>query len=689
MSAVIAEPPADAPAPAPDAAGGAARPPGSKLKRLVVGGATAMLFLGAPVASAVYFWTRPKPEKAADPKLVVAIPADLTPVDVIDVLIRAGSYSEALVEYRKAAAKVPEAKRRGYYYREGVCLEALGRLKEAAEAYKKSEPEGGDRGAWARAVLGQARCAAARDDLPAARAHLDRVALRTGHPDCAGTRVLEECLYLRARIAALELGTARALDPLDPRALAWPALAPPPDKHFEWLTPDTPPAPSAGPVAPNVARVSRTLTGYEVTAHLAERPVGDAVRAVAAAAGLKLVADAPTAAALAREVALVDVEALPLDEVLAALLGRFGASWKVEGDELRVALGAKPGDRVAVAKLFRRALDADAEARHPSALAAHVWVANFEFEAGHLALAGKEYRHVMETAPEAREVPYAVYNLGLVELNTGARQAARSRFVDLVDRAPRSQWADYGWWWVGRTHMDGGDFSAAKTAFRTALRGKTREVISAAALGTCAAELIAGNDAAARDVLHDHRTDTREAHSALNMALEALLRYRSSTTASRRATLLEALRGSGDVSALGPGGTLLAGQVYRELGLPDRTAALYDAASVATRGPLSARMTFEAAEWYDLLDRRNDARQRYLAVAVIDPKGYGPSAELKLAEMALRERKADECVRRCRALLAREGTDRAAVLAVMGKGYELTRNYRAAADCFAGRVPTE
>lgn len=685
MSAVIVDPTADAPA---TASGETAHATGSKLQRLI-GRALVLLCLGSPVASAVYFWTKPKPEKAADdPKLVVAIPADMTPVDVIDVLIRAGSYSDALTEYRKAAAKAPEAKRGGFHYREGVCLEALGRLKEAADAYKRAEPDsGGDRAAWARAVLGQARCAAARDDLPAARAHLDRVALRTGHSDCAGTRVLEECLYLRARIAGLELGTARALDPLDPLAVAWPALAAPFDKHFEWLTPDTPAGTSAGPVPPNVARVNRTLTGYEVTAHLAERPVADAVRAVAAAAGLKLVADAPTTAALAREVTLVDVEALPLDEVLAALLGRFGAGWKIEGDELKVALGTKPADRTGVAKLFRRALDA--APTHPSALAAHVWVANFEFEAGHLTLAGKEYRHVMETAPEARELPYAVYNLGLVELNSGARQAARSRFVDLVDRAPRSQWADYGWWWVGRTHMDAGDFTAARTAFQTALRGKTREVVSAAAFGTCAAELLAGNDDAARAVLHDYRTDTREAHSALNTAFDALLRYRSSPTESRRASLLAALRGAGDVSAIGPGGTLLAGRVYRDLGLADRTAALYDAASVATRGPLAARMTFEVAEWYDLLDRRNDARQRYLAVAVIDPKGYGPSAELKLAEMALRELKADECVRRCRALLARDGADKAAILAVMGKGYELARNHRAAAACFAGRVPTE
>jgi hypothetical protein len=208
-------------------------------------------------------------------------------------------------------------------------------------------------------------------------------------------------------------------------------------------------------------------------------------------------------------------------------------------------------------------------------------------------------------------------------------------------------------------------------------------------MGTCAAELLAGTEEQARAALEAHRCSSRPEHAALWSALDALVRYRAAPTSGRREELLAALSDSGDAAALGPGGTFLAGRVYRDLGLVERTAALFDAASLTTRGPLAQRMTFDVAEWYDLLDRADAARQRYLAVAATDPKGLGPKAELRLAELALRERKVDECLRRCRALLGRAEAERAAVLAVMGRGYELKRNYSAAADCFAGRVPAE
>jgi hypothetical protein len=76
-----------------------------------------------------------------------------------------------------------------------------------------------------------------------------------------------------------------------------------------------------------------------------------------------------------------------------------------------------------------------------------------------------------------------------------------------------------------------------------------------------------------------------------------------------------------------------------------------------------------------------------LAVAALDPKGLGPRAELRLADLELRAGRAAECVKRCRALATRAGAPRADVLALMGKAYEVQKNYRAAAECYGGRVP--
>ncbi|MBN9120338.1 MAG: tetratricopeptide repeat protein [Planctomycetes bacterium] len=378
---------------------------------------------------------------------------------------------------------------------------------------------------------------------------------------------------------------------------------------------------------------------------------------------------------------------MPLDEVLVALLGTSGVGWKLDADALGLAPAPAVHTRDAAETALRRALAAAPE--HPRAQAVRVWLANFDFTTGRTREAAKGYQQLIDTAPELPEVVYAVYNIGLSELRTGELRAARSRFVDLVDRAPRSRWADYGWWWAGRTNLDTGDTAAARKAFRSALSGRTREVSSAAAMGVCVCELLDGTDERARAVLEDARVAPREAHMALWEALEDLLRFRTTPTESRRAVLLKALHGSDDARALGPGGAYLAGRVYRDLGMPDKMLALYDKATESTRGPLAMRMTFDAAAWCDLSERVGPARQRYLAVAATDPKGLGPQAELRLAAMALRAGDPDECLRRCRGLAARSGVDRSEVLALMGRGYEVKRNYRLAAECFAGRVPAE
>lgn len=673
---------------APDAPTEDAAPPAPPARRggpLRLLGALVFLALCAagPVASAVYFWTRPKPVEEA--KTAPAQVVEALPSDAVDALIRAGAFPEALAACRRPGPQLTPAQTRARKYREAVCCEALGRLKEADELYHNAAPTDGDRGAWARAVLGRARCALAADDLAAAEKLVNQVTLRSGHPDCAGAHIAEECAFLRARLLAAKLGPVRALDPFDPDAVAWPGLGGSFDLYFEWLPPDTKPSTSAGlPSGPTVFEVRRTDGALEVTAHAAERPLFDTLRAVSEAAGLKLQITPEATAALTKEAHAVDVAALPLPALLAALLGSAGFEAKLSDDAITVSAHGSPMPD-AVESAMRRALSAG----HPRADAMKVWLANFDAAAGRVHDATKRYQELLDAKQPPAEAPHAAYNVGLLELRAGALASARSRFVDLVDRAPRTRWADYGWWWAGRINLDAGDTAAARKAFRTAADGKTREIASAVAVATCAAALLDGDDAEAKTALESTRVSPREAHMALGAALDALLRYRGAPSDSRKSALLTALRESGEARALGPAGAYLTGRVYRDLGLPDRMAALYDRAADGVRGPLAARMTFDAATWYDLSERPDLARQRYRTIAATDPKGLGPQAELRLAAMALRAGATDDCIRRCRALLDRPGADRSDVLLLLGRGYEAKRNHRAAADCFGGRVPAE
>lgn len=687
---------ADAAAASAAAVAAAAPPPGPHPVAAAGGGGRAFWYLlpvllavGAGAASAL-LKPPPEPEPAAEaPKVQPPEPLRPGDLDSLDVLVRAGSYADALNLCRDVPNGVP-AERRALAYREGLCWEALGHLKSAAAAFKRAEHADGNVAAWARAVLGQARCACAAGDLHRAEALLDRAFLRSGHPDCARANVAAECLFLRARLLALRAGPVRARDPFDDGAVVWPSLAAPVDRYHEWLSPDAPASPSAGPNGPNelVARRAPTARGgYEVTAHLAERYPAEALRALAGALGVALVLDEPEREALSREAAAVDVRAAALGDVLDALTHRHGVVWALDGKELVVARGAAAvPDRARAAAALERALAAAPKDR-PLALAARVWLGNYAALDGRWYEAAGAYRAVLSAGLSDPVGTYAGYNLGLAELRAGSFAFARSRFVELIDRAPRTHWVDYAWWWVGRTYLDAGNVAEARSAFETARGGASGEVSSAALLALAACDLLDGRTDAARARLADRRVAPREDHALLHAALEALFRHRAAPTPSRQKALTDALALCGDGRALGPAGAFLVGGVYRELDLPERCAALYDAAGAAGRGPLVLRMVYDAADWYALADKPAEARERFLAVAVLDPKGLGPRAELRLADLDLAAGRAADCVRRCRALAARPGAPRAEVLALMGRAYEAQKDYRAAAECYSGRVP--
>lgn len=634
---------------------------------------------------------KPEPEPAVE-KPKVQVPEPLRPGDLeaVDTLIRAACYSDALKLCRDATPGAP-VDRRALSYREALCWEALGHLSRATAAFKLAEPPEGDVAAWARAVLGQARCACAAGDLPKAEALLHRAFVRSGHPECAGARVAEECLFLRARFDALR-APVRPLDPFDADALAWPSLAPPIDRYHEWLVPASGPPRSPAVVANELEarRAPAAAGGYEVTAQLAERAPIDVLRALAAALKVPLTADDATVAALSKELGAVNVRGAALGDFLRALVGRFGCAAALDAGALVVWKGDPPDpDRAAVRAGFARvlALSGGDKPAHPLELAARVWCANLLAQEGRTGEARKAYQNAIDVGLSAPEVIHATYNVGLLELRAGSFAFARSRFADLIDRAPRTHWVDYAWWWLARAHLDTANFAEARRALATARTAATKEVASAALLALATCELLDGKTAAASALLFDRRVAAREDHALLLAAYEALFRYRGAPTPSRKTAVLDALAACGNGLSLGPAGAYLFGGFYRELDQPARAAALYDATSDAHRGPLVVRMTYDAGEWYALSGDAGAARQRLLAVTALDPKGLGPRAELLLADLELRAGRAAECVSRCRALVKREGVPRAEVLALMGKAYEVQKNYRAAAECYGGKVP--
>jgi tetratricopeptide (TPR) repeat protein len=342
-----------------------------------------------------------------------------------DILLRAGRYAAAL-DVLKAAPVAPGAGA-AVAYREGLCLEALGRTGEADAAYRRAEEETGAVATRTPARLGRARCAAVAGDRDAARRTLDAVVLQSGHPDCRGRHVLEECLYVRA---GLEAATLAPAPPPAAFALDAPARVPLAGgwaEYLDWL-PVTP-LPAAPPVPGTPAgriEVRREGDDTRVTARATDRPPAQFLRDLAAAAGLT--ARIPDAAGLDAGPVSVEVEDAPLPEVLTALAGRAG--WRIDGGVLAVSAAGPPAP-VGALRLALTAAPA-----HPTALAARLALANLDFAAGRWREAGPEYQRILDAHRTSGVTVPAAYNLGLVELRGGRPAAARKCFLDVADRDP-------------------------------------------------------------------------------------------------------------------------------------------------------------------------------------------------------------------------------------------------------------
>lgn len=525
----------------------------------------------------------------------------------VDTLIRAGCFQEALALCSTNTLTEHDETVRAF--REGLCLEGLGRWQQAAEAYRRATNPQTSLDQWAWAMFAQARCALATGKRESASDLLHHIGERIRHQSHVNPRLLSECLYLQAKLLLLELNPASELDPFASDALAWPPLVGDVEYYLDWF------------------EGNDGSREQEITTQIIQQAVMKA--------------------------ATTQHRAIP--EVVAKLL--------------RLAVFAAPD--------------------HPAERAMWVVLGNLDFQAGRFSDANRSYRRVHDRSGVTREAVYAVYNLGLLELRQWNFHAAQARFLEVIDRAPDSQWSDYGWWWIARSHLDMGETALALQPLQTALAGRTKAVTSAAALALCAHHLLDGNLMAVQSVLQKFRISTQESHTVLLELFESVLRYQIAPSELRAEAVLTGIHSAQDIRALGPLGVFLTGRIYCELGLHDHMVHLYDRESLRIQGPLAIRMTYEAARRFDQLDLRHEARQRYLAVTVMDPEGLGPIAQLRVADLAARDGRGVECVQRCRTLIDQPGIDRTEILAIMGHGYELQKKYRQAAECFAGRIPHE
>jgi tetratricopeptide (TPR) repeat protein len=205
--------------------------------------------------------------------------------------------------------------------------------------------------------------------------------------------------------------------------------------------------------------------------------------------------------------------------------------------------------------------------------------------------------------------------------------------------------------------------------------------------------LFTKNPRAANAVLQEARAQvTQEPFRPLAVFLDSFARYRAAVNpklAQREASeLLAALLAVRDDHVLGPVGKLLRGQAYREIGMSEQMAAIYEQALPETVGPLAAEMAYVLGEYVFTADNRGRARQLFSSVVTMQRPPWTHRAQLKLAELALLDKRPQECLQRCRQVLEEHpSADVSNTLKLMGRAFDQLGDHRQAARCFAGRMP--
>ncbi len=335
-----------------------------------------------------------------------------------------------------------------------------------------------------------------------------------------------------------------------------------------------------------------------------------------------------------------------------------------------------------------------AHPRHPLTPAAYLELAGLEAQAGRPEDALAWYARLVREWPRAPLAIEAHYNTGLLLVRQGDRSAARQAFFRVIDRAPAHELAPLAFWRVGRLYLEEGDPEKALSPLRRAVRsGPGSAAHAAAALTMAAAYLLTDNPRAANAILLEHRElVAHESYHTTAAFLDTLARFRALTDRLHRQReandLLAALLSVRDDTLLGPAGLVLMGQAYRDLGMPDEMVRMYRRALPHLRGPLAAELALGLAEAYWAADKRGAAVDLYQKLAQAGLDGGARRARLRLAEIALSEKKPQECLKSCRELLRdNAGADRPTVLRLMAAAYEQTGERDKAIRCLSGEAP--
>lgn len=633
------------------------------------------------------------------PALATAVPAPDTAADVArgEDFIREGRCDLALALYSKAAGADDALQ-----YRVALCQEGLGHWDAAVAAYRGVTSRNSSPQASAAAQLGQARVWVRLRRPAEAAPLLGDLILRSAQLGLRNGPFLADARYLLAFALSAEALPDQKPQPYSDAPAGRTGMEWPVDRFLKWA--DLPHA-AVKPAAPSkpglqVQCLGPTAAETLVSACFPSIPAAEVLEQVSALSRLQC-----RWTPRAREQAVgrcvrLETESLPATDLLRAIADPLGLVWEINGTTLQLSMSWENDARSLAAYRAQSAERAmrSAVLAHPDhalSAAAHLDLGNLELQANRFVEAISWYDRIQRDWPRTPEALAANYNLGLAQAHLGHLADARQAFFRVVDQGPGHELAPLAYWHIGRLFLEEDNNAVRAIApLRRALATSAGSAVQpAAALLLSLAYIEQDNARAAIAMLKQyHEPLAAPPYQEPAAFLDAYAVYESAADRQGRegasGNLLTAMLSLHDPSTLGSAGPLLLGRAYRELGLLDRMAAVYQAALPKITGPRADEMAYSIADALDQSDQHDRAVQGWTALAKTGDGKWNRLAKFRLAQAAFETAQQGVCLDYCRELLRQPDlSELPTILRLMGRAYSAQGKYAEASRCFAGELP--
>jgi tetratricopeptide (TPR) repeat protein len=623
-----------------------------------------------------------------------------------DNFLRRGWYEQALAHYESMSegriGEMPLSLR----FKIALCLDGLGHWDRAIAELGEVASRGANEQVGAAARIARVRLWFKMRNLDESKDDLCDLLLKSNSETSKEATVVIDLCHLLGLTLAMDALGKETPGPRHETVLAFSAPEWRPESQLIWTEkpaghssvkpegkPDEPGSLDVWPTGPAVYDCDVTITAQTGSA-------SEIIRSVADSANVSCIWTEKARAYADSRTLQVSTGRLPWPALVAGLTEPLRITWELRGDKLllcghdEISEEERIDRRTNAAKLILAAIARESH-RFGDAGVAYLGLGNLAFADGQLDKAVSWFERFAREFPRSSQVVQAHYNLGVIQRSTGELAAARTSFFRAIDNSSAHVLTPLAHLFVGRIYLDESDPEGAIPALRRAVAMATGTgTRPAAVIDLVTAMMLTDNWRAASALLQEYHTilDQPEYRDAATF-LATYSRYRLVTD--RRQVpregqlLISSLREIRADTSLSSSGMLLVGRAYAALGLSELMAETLE--QTLERGvpkPIAHEISLELAEVAFSAGRGDEATRHLKKVYNRAKPVKSRRAGMRIAEIALADKRTDDCLDVLRQLLKEaEKSEVPPLLRLMGKAYEQAGDNQRAAQCFGGQLP--